>query len=364
MFLAPVFIFAESLYSPTWGFFLDLPEGYEYIDGDGVDRFSFIGPGDAMFDIVVYNGRYASMTELVDDVNRRLTNRGDADFFIYCNRQAAIIELNFSDYNGWGLCVELSSSGTRTAMLLALAYSRSNRNDLELLHISALDSIAPSALERYYPGPIIEYSYPRGETIPVSLAGGINAIMRENDAEASQVLIEREFRILQMYANSQHWQEAWIRYYRLVYRDSYDRITDIVSALVRNWGWNSTSNDGERRAFAQRSLSFIQGFTYERYLDGSDFINLVTAITESRGNCDSLAMLWAMILSHADIRSAIMVSRQYSHAMGLADIAGTGARFEAYGTRWLVAETTANVDIGLIAQDQSDPQYWLGIIFE
>jgi hypothetical protein len=75
-------------------------------------------------------------------------------------------------------------------------------------------------------------------------------------------------------------------------------------------------------------------------------------------------MLWAIILAHADIRAAMMVSRNYSHAMGLADIIGTGARFEAHGIQWLVAETTANVDIGLIAQDTSDPAHWLGILFE
>jgi hypothetical protein len=75
-------------------------------------------------------------------------------------------------------------------------------------------------------------------------------------------------------------------------------------------------------------------------------------------------MLWAIILAQTNINTAIMVSRNHSHAMGLADIAGIGARFEAGGTRWLVAETTAKVEIGLIAQDVSDIESWLGIIFE
>jgi hypothetical protein len=75
-------------------------------------------------------------------------------------------------------------------------------------------------------------------------------------------------------------------------------------------------------------------------------------------------MLWAIILSGANIRSAMMVSPHYSHAMGLADIAGTGARFDLYERKWLVAETTDKVNIGLIAQDVSDPQHWFGILFE
>jgi hypothetical protein len=97
---------------------------------------------------------------------------------------------------------------------------------------------------------------------------------------------------------------------------------------------------------------------------GSDFVNLVSAVTQGRGDCDSRAMLWALILAQADIPAAIMVSREHSHAMGLADIAGTGARFEAEGIKWLVAETTAKVDIGLIGQNVSDIESWLGVIFE
>jgi hypothetical protein len=361
--LVPVFVFSESLYSPTWGFLLDLPEGYEYADGDSRDRFSFLGPAGAVFDLVVYDGAYGNIVELVDDVNRRIGNKGDVDFFNYHDKQAAVIELIFGNYAGWGLCVDLAAGG-RAPMLLALAYGPADSKELELFHLSALDSICLSMEERFYPGPIMEYGYPRGEMKPVTLSGGISAAIRENDAETAQVLIEREFRILQNYANTPYWQEAWIRYYRFIYRDSWDRITNPVLALARYWGGSIAAGDEAGRVFAQKALSFVQGFTYERNLGGSDFVNLVTAVTESRGDCDSRAMLWAVIIAHADIRAAMMVSRQYSHAMGLADITGTGARFEAYGRRWLVAETTDDVDIGLIAQDVSDPAHWIGIIFD
>jgi len=66
----------------------------------------------------------------------------------------------------------------------------------------------------------------------------------------------------------------------------------------------------------------------------------------------------------SDIPAAIMVSRNYSHAMGLADLPGSGARFESGGVRWLVAETTTSVGIGLIAQDLSATEHWLGVIFD
>jgi len=361
----PVFVFSESLYSPTWGFKMNLPEGYEYVDGDGKNRFSFEGPGGAMFDMVVYNGVYRSMEELVDDVNRRLGNSGDVDFFQYRDKQAALIELDLGDYYGYGLCVELGTGNAQAApMLLSLAYGPADVDGLELFHISALDSLIPSDGEQFYPGPIMEYSFPRGEWKQVPLfEKGISAMMYENDAEAAQMFIEREYIILENYAATPYWLEAWIRYYRVVYRDSYARVVEAASALARNWRPSANTAEAQR-AFAQRALTFVQGFSYERHLEGSDFVNLVTAVTEGRGDCDSRAMLWAIILSEADIRAAMMLSPYHSHAMGLADIPGPGARFDAYETSWLVAETTANVDIGLIAEDQSDPAAWFGIIFE
>jgi len=363
----PVFTFAESMYSPTWGFLLDLPAGYEYIDGDGRDRFSFSGPEDLMFDLVVYHTLFNSMQELVADVNTRISNKGDVDFFTYNGRQAAIMKLTFSSYDGWGLAVELDypPGSAKQPMLLALAYCPADRTDLELFNISALDSICPAPAERFYPGPIMEYSYPRGALKNTPLAvRGVNALVYENDAEAAQVLIEREFLIMQAYLNTPYLQDASIRYYRFIYRDSFDRITSAASAIANNFGGNFILTEDQGRIFAQRTLSFVQGFNYERDLSGSDFINLVTAITEGRGDCDSRAMLFAVILFHANIKSAIMISHHYSHAMGLADIAGNGARLESYGIQWLVAETTANIDIGLIAQDQSDPRNWFAVLFE
>ena len=366
LFFIPVLALAESMYSPTWGFFFDLPEGYDYIDGDGRDRFSFSGPADLMFDLVVYNGQFNSMQELVNDVNRRISNRGGVDFFRYRDKQAALIELVFGEFEGWGLVVELEGRpGGPIPMLLALSYSPAHIEGMEIFHHSALDSIAPTYAERYYPGPITEYIFPRGELRNTPLAiRGLSAMMYENDAEAAQILIEREFLICQAYLHTPYLREATVRYYRFIYRDSYDRIANAAAAIVQSLGGHMVFNDEQKRAFAQRVLTFIQGFRYERDLSGSDFVNLVSAVTEGRGDCDSRAMLFALILANANIRSAIMLSHYYSHAMGLVDIAGTGARFESFGTNWLVAETTANIDIGLIDQALNDPRHWFGILFE
>ncbi|MCL2265330.1 MAG: hypothetical protein FWC22_04735 [Treponema sp.] len=361
----PVFAFAEPMYSPKWGFFIDFPEGYEFVDGDGMDRFSFNGPQGLMVDLVVYNGRFNSLLELVNDVNGKLSNKGDADFFKYRGRQAAIIRLEFAEYAGWGIIAELNSPNDIKPMLLALAYGPASKEELELFSLSALDSICPTEGARRYPGIITEYSFPRGEQKKVMLAvNGLSAAVYENDAEAAQVVIEREFAILEAYLNTPLLQDACIRYYRFIYRDSYDRISDALSVISGSFGAEAGMTDGQKRQFAQKALSFVQGFNYERNLKSSDFLNLVTAVTEGRGDCDSRSLLFALLLANANIRSSIMLSHHYSHAMALADIAGSGARFEALGTKWLVAETTAKIDIGLIDQEISDSRYWFAVVLE
>ena len=365
--LIPVFAFAESMYSPTWGFFIDPPEGYVYIEGDGRDRFSFGGPMELMFDLVVYDGRFNSIQDLVNDVNTRLSNSGDFDFFQYYGKQAAILRLTFGNYSGWAAAVELDpqSGSSRRPILLALAYGPASIGELELFHLSALDSICPTFADNYYPGIITEYSYPRGEPINTPLGTtGLSALIFENDAEAAQVLIEREFTILKAYINTQYLQAACIRYYRAVYRDSYDRVRNAVSVIAWHLGGGSVFSAEQERAFAQRALSYVQNFQYERDLTESDFINLVTAVTEGVGDCDSRAMLFVLILNQVDIRSAMMISHYHSHAMGLADISGYGARYDAFGIQWLVAETTDKIDIGLIDQELSDPQFWYAVRFE
>jgi len=357
-------LYGEPLHSPTWGFSIDLPEGYQYTDGDKANRFSFEGPLGNKFDITVYHDAHQTMKELVENVNLRLKNKGDTIFFEYRDKLAALIELTFDDYAGWGLCVELEKSraGQNAPLLLAVAYGKAAQKDANLYHLSALDSITPSRAEQHYPGPVTEFGYPRGEYVKIRIANtSLEAWIRENDAEAAQALVDREFALLRRYLLLDKWQEAWIRFYRAIYRDSWDRLIHTAFQLERHW---QQAAPDLKLDFARAALAFVQGFRYERDLQGSDFVNLVTAAREGRGDCDSRAMLWAIILTQANIPAAMMVSRKHSHAMGLADIEGPGARFEAGGKKWLVAETNAAVDIGLIAQNQSEIDAWLGVVFE
>jgi hypothetical protein len=200
----------------------------------------------------------------------------------------------------------------------------------------------------------------------------LEAYIGENDSQAAQALVDREFEVLKRQADSPRWQQAWTRFYRAVYRDSYSRLSEIAFALERQWAQTAAGGDAAGLAasglaasgLAARALGGVQSFAYERNFLGSDFVNPVSAALEGRGDCDSRALLWAIILEQANIPAAIMVSADYGHAMGLADLEGTGARFEWAGRQWLVAETTAAVALGRIGQNVSDPSHWLGVVFQ
>jgi hypothetical protein len=404
--LFPVFAGASPLFSPTWGFRLDLPEGFEFTAGDGKEKFSFRGPEGSSFDLIVYpasasnrGSSYTSAEEAAKDVQRRLGSRGDISLFEYRHKKSALIELAFSPPGapprqagamaGWGLCIELgpppgpaalpapaaspspaappAPAAGKKPLLLALAYGPEGKRGLHSLFLSALDSIAPGEGDRRAPGPITEFSYPREKrrVMPLAAFADLEAWFYEEDAEAAQALVDREFAVLKRSAGAPRWQEAWKRFYRAVYRDSYDRLADAAFAVERRLN----VPPGKNRDLAEGALRWVQSFTYERDLMGSDFVNLISAALEGRGDCDSRAMLWAVLLNHADIPAALMVSREYSHAMGLADLEGPGARLpmkdgDGAEKKWLVAETTAAVALGLIGENVSEIDNWLGIDFD
>jgi len=361
---------AEPLVSPTWGFRLDPPEGYVFSGGDGKNRFSFAGDQGSRLDLVVYEpGRFASVEKLAEDVRRRLKAEGETASFVYRGKDAALLKLGFASSNQayalWGLCIELAPAapGAEAPLLTILAYGPADQGDLESLHLSALDSLAPTQADRLAAGPIAVFTYPPGTRRSVPLPGlGVSALIDSSDAEAARACVDREFSVLRRYADSPYWKEAWTRFYRALYRDSYDRLADVAFAVERALAL-PTGDEPDRR-LAEKALVWVQNFNYERDLLGTDFVDLVSAAVEGRGDCDSRALLWAVLLRRANIPAAIMVSRDYSHAMALVELEGPGARFELGGRNWVVAETTAKVGLGLIGANVSDSAKWLGILLE
>jgi hypothetical protein len=68
----------------------------------------------------------------------------------------------------------------------------------------------------------------------------------------------------------------------------------------------------------------------------------------------------AIILERMGIDCLLMLSREYSHAMLAVGVPGGGQRFPFEGRGYLVAETTARVEIGVIDVSYADFSKWLG----
>jgi hypothetical protein len=385
VFLSPL---PAAPYVSPLGFRIDLPPGYQAQGRSGDTGVSFRNPQGSVFEIAVIPGNDPG--EYLKNVLSRLGSENKTELFEYHGRKAVLAELEFSlgaalpgtapaasgtgsrktAYRGWGLCLDRGGS-----LLLALAYGPAGNGNLEILHLSCLDSVAPTRGEQRYCGPVTEFAWPRGSPEEIPLFNtGIRALFARGDAEAAQGLVDREFQVLRLFEKGPQWQEAWRRFYRMIYRDSWERIANAAFLLERHWAAETLPQEeaalkdpgssAPELRLASRALSFVQDFSYERNLMGSDVVNLVSALTEGRGDCDSRALLWALILAQANMDTGIMVSRDYSHAMGIADIEGWGARFPFEGKQYLVAETTARVDPGLIAQNMSETAKWMGIVFE
>jgi hypothetical protein len=385
--LIPLSPLRAAPYVSPWGFRIDLPPGYQAQGSAGDTGVSFRNPQGAVFEI--WAARRDDPEKHLESVLSRLGNENGTESFVYHGRKAALAELEFSlgaaspgrgsACRGWGLCLDRGDS-----LLLALAYGPAGNSGMDILHLSCLDSIVPTRAEQRYCGPVTEFAWPRGPLRELPLFNTqIKALFSEGDAEAAQGLVDREFQVLRYFEKGPQWQEAWRRFYRMIYRDSWERIAHAAFLLERSWAaetlpletdalkeQDSAATGGAARAVSQdirlasRALSYVQNFSYERNLMGSDFVNLVSALTEGRGDCDSRALLWALILAQANIDAGIMVSRDYSHAMGIADIESPGARFPFMGKQYLVAETTTKVEPGLIAQNMSEISKWMGIVFE
>ena len=162
--------------------------------------------------------------------------------------------------------------------------------------------------------------------------------------------------MLSSYADEANlWQDAWSRFYRMAYRESAARLDRLSLEMTR------LVPPDDPTETARRILAWVQGFTYERDEAGTDFIPPLAAAYGATGDCDSRAVVAAIVLQRLGIDSILMVSREYSHAMVGIDVPGGGQRFDFGGKKYLVGETTTKVGIGMIAASMADWSKWMGI---
>ncbi len=368
-----IFLVSVSIHAFAWeaGLFLssyvNIPEGW-YVLENKDDKVTFTDPGNsAFFQIKRYSGnRFKQIMDLYSYVSRELGSTGEGEKFLFGTRESYFAGITFSSsgyvYKGYLVCIEGESED-----LVLLAFSeKDNFDTYNDFILSAMDSFSLNESGLRSPGPVSQFYYPwpgRDKTINyLSLNSKKVAVSFDiNEVDAARVLIEREARILVQYSDSNLVNSAWTRYYKLIYRDNYSRLKRI-SRIVDS----EISDDFESLSPLDKSsllLKWIQGFEYIRTGTLSDLTGPVDTVFKEAGDCDSRSLLYAMLLEYNGIDSILMVSSEYSHSLTGVAVDGKGAHFNFNGVDYLIAETTANVSIGLIDSTMADPSKWMGIKF-
>ncbi len=366
-----VFIITSGLFAKELGFFetcsVYIPEGWGVLGSEN-DKVTFSDPSqNAFLQIKRYPGEtFNSPEQIYSSVLSRLNGKGEGDGFKYDTRPSYFGNISFllsgKGYQGFTVCIDGEDFD-----YVILSFSLSNlAGSYHDFILSAMDSFALDDAGRYSPGVVSQYYYPvpgMEKSINYLDINGEKVLYTHdmNEQEAAQVVVEREARVFSAYVKTKMVNEAWTRYYRILYRDNYRRL-DRISWIVAQHldpGFSSLS-DYEKSTLL---LSWIQKYEYYRTGTLSDVLSPISCLVQEKGDCDSRVLLYLILLKHYGIDGILMVSSVYSHSIAAVNIEGEGARFLFDGVQYLVAETTDDVSIGLIDRAMADPANWLGIQF-
>lgn len=362
-------LIADMFSDSALGYSIDLPEGFTLVNSRASSRYVYqhslvpVGLQIAVYPYRQFKGIEQAAEHIVSQLN---AEKRAVSFFLQGN-PALTAHIDFMQQRqkqaGWLLVLPLSE---QRGWLVVLTTSIAEKaQEYEPVMISALDAVFISRQSFFEPGPMMQAVYPKtgavksemefnGKKLPVYFDG--------SDSEANQAVVDREFAVLTLYLNSPLQEKAWKRYYRMIYRDSLSRCRHIPLMVEKEL--IDVSQEGKRPSaekIAASVLEWLQGFTYMRNQNSADFLNLPTVCREKSGDCDSRALLLALILQHFGIDTVLMIAPQHKHAVAAVDCAGEGARFTHKGKQYLIAETTAQVPMGRIAQDLANPRDWFAV---
>ena len=368
-------LFAEKITDRDFGFSLDIPEGFEIADytQDGMSYvFSHPNIPVTLIMKITEESHSQSASEVLKKTLNKLSAKGSTDSFEWNGTSCGISSFTMTlddNYFGWSVAAPVKIKGYYVVLL---CYAPESKKSCEQFIISTVNSLCIDSEYLNSPGIVTSYAFPPEGRKAISLQIGgkqIKSSLDKSDEEAAKFVVDLEYAVLNLYANHKLWKEAWQRYYRMIYRDNAGRLqqtaSDIYKALYPDLK-KSAPQDADIK-YAQALLSWVQGFGYERSKskNESDFTSLPAAISGKGNDCDSRSMLIAALLNYTGLDTAILISREYSHAMVVTDIPAPGQTFTMEdGREYLMGETTAKVTWGMIAQNQADRTKWLCVSFD
>ncbi len=372
------FVFAEPLTDPDFGYSLDVPEGFqvaEYTpDGMSYRFYNQNVPVSLLLKIYLKDTASDSEAAFTRTVER-LNGKADIDRLTWRNVPCVLssftmqIPGNQSEFEGWGASVPLPG---KDAFLVLLCYTeKENFQALAQFIISTLNSLCIDKGSLASPGIFTCYAFPASQKIKKSADIGNTAVYTEfdrDDSEALQFVTELEFSVLKFYAENEKWKEAWMRYYRAIWRESSARLkkasNDIYSALYNQCKRENPENPMIR--MNELLLEWVQYMPYKRdnqSAAATDFTDLVSTFCSEGSDCDSRSLLVSVLLQNMGLDTCLFISREYSHAVYGVNLAIPGAKIRVEDNDYLLCETTAKgIQPGLIDQTQSVTENWIPVL--
>lgn len=367
--------FSEQITDRDFGFSLDIPEGFEIADYT-VDGMSYVFSHPNIPVTLVMKlteeKNAKSAAEVLNKNLKKLNASGDTDSFKWNGTVCGISNFSMSlddNYSGWAVSAPVK---IQDYYVILLCYAPESKKGCEQFIISTINSLCIDNEYLNTPGIITSYAFPPegSESVLLKIGGKeIKTSLDKSDEEAAKFVIDLEYSVLNLYANHKMWKEAWQRYYRMIYRDNAGRLQQTAKNVYDSIYpelKKSKPQDTDIK-YAQALLSWVQTFGYERAQSKieSDFTSLPASIKGKGSDCDSRSMLVSVLLNYTGIDTAMLISREYSHAVVVTDIPAPGQTFTMEnGREYLFGETTARVTWGMLAQDQADRTKWIPVTFD
>ncbi|MCP4179440.1 MAG: hypothetical protein GY756_16905, partial [bacterium] len=338
------------------------------LDSSNLSELSFTSDDKTVvFQVSVFSGdTFKSAEEMFYDLTKGFNTGTKGSSFLFNGNDAYIVDISFisiqNNMRGWFLFVNKED---RDYYLLAFASLDYYDEKLPFI-LSVLDSFRIDTDEsKLLPGAISQFYYPypgnEEDTAQIEVGGNLVVFQTDiNEFDASQLVIEREAVLMEYYqrlGDKNLFSKAWKRYYRMIFRDNYSRFDNLSNALKKE---DIGKTDKEKAIVL---LDWLQNFEYSSSDTFSDLLAPISSVCYEKGDCDARGLSYSILLKHLNIESLLLVSWQYSHSLSAVNIAGDGARYTFDDNTYLIAETTDNVDIGLIPQSMSDSEKWIPVSF-
>lgn len=367
--------FSEQITDRDFDFSLDIPEGFEIADytEDGMSYvFSHPNIPVTLVMKLTEEKNAKSAAEVLNKNLKKLNASGETDSLKWNGTVCGISNFSMSledNYSGWAVSAPVK---IQDYYVILLCYAPESKKGCEQFIISTINSLSINNEYLNTPGIITSYAFPPegSESVLLKIGGKeIKTSLDKSDEEAAKFVIDLEYSVLNLYANHKMWKEAWQRYYRMIYRDNAGRLQQTAKNIydyIYPELKKSKPQDADIK-YAQALLSWVQTFGYERAQSKieSDFTSLPASIKGKGSDCDSRSMLVSVLLNYTGIDTAMLISREYSHAVVVTDIPAPGQTFTMEdGREYLMGETTAKVTWGTIAANHADRTKWMCVSFD